>query len=60
MALSLREIVQNRYDGFIPANFSVIHDVLNMVKYDVGNQTYRNTYGHVSLRLHTASQPQSV
>ncbi len=51
MALSLRDIVHQRYDGFIPGGFSVIHDVLSLAKYDVGEQAYRTADGHVSLRL---------
>lgn len=51
MALSLRNIVHNRYGSFIPGGFSVIHDVLSLAKYDVGEQTYRTADGHVSLRL---------
>ena len=53
MALSLRNIVHNRYGSFIPGGFSVIHDVLSLAKYDVGEQTYRTADGYVSLRLLT-------
>jgi hypothetical protein len=51
MALSLRNIVHHRYGSFIPGGFSVIHDVLSLAKYDVGEQMYRTADGHVSLLL---------
>lgn len=49
MALSLRNIVHNRYGSFITGGFSVKNDVLSITKYDFGEEEY-STGGDVSLR----------